>query len=197
MTDGIKENLERFQRDLAREDNKTLVDRYYYSTTGPVLSNEQQASLRRRVSDQLNVSVRDIVLVGSAKLGFTLRNKPNRPRLSHFGDESDIDVAVISGPLFIKYWEAAFVHWSEKSDWVKAEKFRKYLFRGWLRPDMLPADPEFALSKDWFEFFRELQATGEFGGYKVAAGIYLNEHFWEEYVGASLTECRQYLKELT
>lgn len=196
MTDSIECNLERFQLDLASEDNTTLVDRYYYSTTGPILSNEQQASLRRRVSDQLEVSIRDVILVGSAKLGFTLRNKPSRPRLSHFGDSSDIDVAIISGPLFIKYWEAAFAHWSDKGDWFKADKFRKYLFRGWLRPDMLPTEPEFTLSKEWFEFFRGLQATGEFGGYKIAAGIYLNERFWEEYVGSSLTECRQYLEEL-
>ena len=196
MHSSIEDNLERFRRDLAREDNTTLVDRYYYSTTGPVLSNEQQASLRRRISDHLDISVRDVILVGSAKLGFTLRNKPNRPRLSHFGDESDIDVAVISGSLFIKYWEATFAYWSEKSDWAKAAKFRKYLFRGWLRPDMLPTDADFALSKEWFEFFRKLQATGEFGGYKIAAGIYLNERFWEEYVGSSLTECRQYLEEL-
>ncbi|WP_146159722.1 hypothetical protein [Rhodovulum imhoffii] len=197
MTQEIADNLERFKRDLDEHDNKTLVDRYYYSTSGPVLDNGQQAALRRSVSDYLDVSVRDVVLVGSAKLGFTLRPKPNRPALSHFGDESDIDVAIISSPLFLRYWQETFSHWVDVGDWDQAGKFREYLFRGWLRPDKLPRDADFPLSKQWFDFFRSLQASGEFGGYKIAAGIYLNEHFWEEYVGSALSECRLYVKELT
>lgn len=197
MTEAIEENLRRFRQDIVNVDNATLVDRYYYSTSSPILSNEQQAELRRAISDHFGASVRDVILVGSAKLGFTLRHKPGRPPLSYFGDSSDIDVAIVSQELFTEYWEETFSHWVEKGDWRRAEEFRKYLFRGWLRPDMLPADPEFRLSHEWFEFFRGLQASGRFGGYKIAAGIYLNEHFWEEYVGAALSECRLYIEELT
>ena len=164
MTEGIVENLERFKRDIALHDNKTLVDRYYYSTHGPILDNEQQASIRRSISDQLGVSVRDVILVGSAKLGFTLRSKPGRPALSHFCDVSDIDVAVISDSLFLDYWQQTFSHWTEVGEWAQADKFREYLFRGWLRPDKLPRDINFPLSKEWFEFFRSLQASGEYGG---------------------------------
>lgn len=196
MTAAIIDNLERFKHDIDQYDNKTLVDRYYYSTSGPVLDNDQQASLRREISNYLDVSVRDVVLVGSAKLGFTLRSKPNRPALSHFGDASDIDVAIISSPLFLRYWQETFSHWLEVGEWDAATKFREYLFRGWLRPEKLPRGAGFPLSKDWFEFFRHLQATGRYGGYKIAAGIYLNEHFWEEYVGSALSECRLYVKEL-
>lgn len=196
MTAAIEQNLDRFRQDLTSADNTTLVDRYYYSTSGPILSNEQQAALRRKISDQFGVSIRDVILVGSAKLGFTLRHKPSRPPLSHFGDESDIDVAIVSQELFIQFWEKTFSYWVQKGDWPRVEEFRKYLFRGWLRPDKLPSDVEFGLSNEWFEFFRSLQAGGSFGGYKIAAGIYLNEHFWEEYVGSALSECRLYIEEL-
>lgn len=196
MNQEIADNLDRFKRDLNQHDNKTLVDRYYYSTSGPVLNNEQQASLRRRISDHFEVSVRDVILVGSAKLGFTVRGKPGRPALSHFGDSSDIDVAIISGPLFLKYWQKAFSHWVQKGEWTRAPKFKEYLFRGWLRPDKLPTEPDFPLSKDWFEFFRSLQVSGEYGGYKIAAGMYINEHFWEDYISSALTECRLYMREL-
>lgn len=196
MTQAITDNLERFKADIDQHDDKTLIDRYYYSTLGPVLDNEQQAALRREISNHLEVSVRDVVLVGSAKLGFTLRAKRGRPTFSHFGDSSDIDIAIISSSLFLKYWQETFTHWLGAGEWERAGKFRKYLFRGWLRPDMLPRDAEFPLSKAWFEFFRALQAGGAYGGYKIAAGIYLNEHFWEEYVGSALSECRRYVKEL-
>lgn len=197
MKERIDQNIASFRRDISREDDKTLVDRYYYSTSGPVLTNEHQAKLRREISDKLSVSIRDVLLVGSAKLGFTLRHKPGRPPLSHFGDGSDIDVAIVSAPLFTQYWEATFSYWAQRGDWTRADEFKRYLFRGWLRPDKLPSDPDFPVADEWFEFFPLLQASGEFGGYKVAAGIYLNEHFWEEYVCSSLSDCRLYLKELT
>jgi predicted nucleotidyltransferase len=197
VIERITANLEQFRADIVEHDNKTLVDRYYYSTSGPVLSNEQQASLRRKVSDKFDVSIRDVVLVGSAKLGFTVRHKPGRPALSHFADQSDIDVAIVSSGLFTEYWQHAFSYWVQKGQWDRLGEFRKYLFRGWLRPDKLPIDAEFPKSSEWFEFFRELQAGGDYGGYKIAAGIYLNEHFWEEYVGSSLSECRLSIQELT
>lgn len=197
MSKEIADNLDRFKRDLSEHDNKTLVDRYYYSTHGPILDNEKQASLRRRVSDHFGVSMRDVILVGSAKLGFTVRAKPGRPALSHFGDASDIDVAIVSSDLFLKNWQKTYSYWVQRDEWTKAPEFRKYLFRGWLRPDKLPTDPDFPVSKDWFEFFRSLQASGEYGSYKIAAGIYINEHFWEDYISSALSECRLYLRELT
>lgn len=197
MREQIEASLAQFRSDISDLDNKALLDRYFYSTSGPVLNNKDQAKLRRLVSDKMDVSVRDVILVGSAKLGFTIRPKQNRPIFSHFGDSSDIDIAIVSGPLFSKYWQLSFQFWTERGDWRKAERFRQYLFRGWLRPDLLPTDPEFELSADWFEFFRSLQASGEFGGYKLAAGIYANEFFWEEYVSTALSDCRQFVEELT
>ncbi|MQW64875.1 hypothetical protein GHK33_20210 [Sinorhizobium meliloti] len=197
MKQKIEENIARFRADVSREENRTLIDRYYYSTVSPVLTNDQQAALRRSISNRFEVSVPNIIMVGSAKLGFTLRAKPTRPPLSHFSDNSDIDVAIVSQTLFVSYWEAAFSYWLEKKDWAKAAKFKEYLFRGWVRPDLLPADRDFALSTEWFEYFRSLQASGLYGGYKIAAGIYLNEHFWEKYVSSALTECRLHLEELT
>lgn len=196
MNAHIGEHLDQFRQDIVALDNKSLLDRYYYSTSGPVLSNEQQASLRREVSDQFDISIRDVVLVGSAKLGFTVRSKPGRPPLSHFGDQSDIDVAIVSNSLFTQYWQETFSYWVEKGDWSSAGKFRNYLFRGWLRPDKLPRDIDFPKSSEWFEFFRGLQASGRYGSYKIAAGIYFNEYFWEEYVSSALSECRLYVKEL-
>ena len=196
MMESVEQNLGQFRLDISCEDNKTLIDRYYYSTISPVLTNEKQASLKRRISDEFGVSMRDILLVGSAKLGFTLLPKRGRPPLTQFGDDSDIDIAIISGSLFVKYWQETFSYWIQKKNWDKAEKFREYLFRGWLRPDKLPTDPDFKLSDEWFEFFRGLQFNGEYGGYKIAAGIYLNERFWEEYAASSLAECRNYLEEL-
>lgn len=187
--------VERFKADIRQHDNTAIVDRYYYSGTGVILTSTQEAELRRKISDHFRISIRDVLIVGSAKLGFTVTNKPARPRLSPFSDTSDIDVALISPSLFVRYWEDTFAYWLDKDDWNHAGKFRNYMFRGWLRPDKLPASPDFPRSGEWFEFFRSLQASGRYGGYKIAAGIYFNEMFWENYVGSAISDCRRFVEE--
>lgn len=191
----MNEATETFMADLMDHDDTTMMDRYYYSGNGAILDAGNEAALRREISDRFGVSMRDVLLVGSAKLGFTIKAKPGRPEFSPFGDTSDIDVAIISSQLFLEYWQYAFDFWMEQSDWDQAGRFRKYLFRGWLRPDKLPNSPDFTKSRDWFEFFRALQATGKYGGFKIAAGVYFNETFWESYVGSALSDCRRSLEE--
>lgn len=59
-----------------------------------VLDGPTYALLREYVGSALSVSPnRDVYLVGSAKLGFSI--KPRR-RYGLFGDDSDVDLAVVS-----------------------------------------------------------------------------------------------------
>ncbi len=188
------ERIESFKSDIGSLDNASMLDRWYYSGECAGLTQTDEAQLRREVSNQFRVSIRDILVVGSARLGFTIVQKPQRPTFSHFGN-SDIDVAIISRTLFTNYWQLALSHWEDHNDWKKAEKFRLYLFRGWLRPDMLPTGSGFAASDDWFDFFRELQASGQYGGYKINAGIYYDETFLERYIHSSLDKCRRFIED--
>lgn len=191
---SFDDRITTFQADLSSCDDTVILDRWYYSGDCAGLEKENEAELRREVSNKFEVSIRDVLIVGSARLGFTIVQKPNRPTFSHFGN-SDIDVAIISRQLFNLYWELTLNHWEDHSDWAKAEKFRLYLFRGWLRPDMLPTGKGFEASDEWFDFFRSLQASGRFGGYKINAGIYYDETFLERYTVSSLQKCRRYIEE--
>jgi len=191
----LANRISEFSKYVADANDKQVFDRYYYSGSSAVLSSEQETELRRRISDQFNISMREVFLVGSAKIGCTLTHKPKRAPLSPFGDESDVDVAIISEQLFNQYWKLVFDHWADAGDWSKAGKFKSYLFRGWLRPDMMPVDSEFPISNDWFEFFRSLQASGVSEGYKISAGIYHGDDFWERYASTALASCRTFIKE--
>jgi hypothetical protein len=185
---------EQFKVDLSTLDDLTILDRYFYARPAAMLSNEQESSLRREVARKFQVSMRDVVVVGSAKLGFTLVGKRGRPSLSPFADTSDIDLAIISQPLFLRFWRRAFRFSQESGDWPDANAFRKYLLRGWLRPDRLPKDAAFPEQREWFEFFQALTASGCYGPFKIAAGIYYDELFWEHYTSVALAECKRSLE---
>lgn len=172
-------------------DDQTILDEFYYSTPAAMLERQQEARLRRVVAEKFGVAMRDVILTGSAKLGFTIVSKPDRPAFSDFSDTSDIDVAVISTPLFVKLWRAALAHAQDTGDWRRSEAFRSYLMKGWLRPDQLPAESDFELRREWFEFFRSLTASGDYGPYKIAAGVYYDENFWETYAASSLSKSRR------
>lgn len=191
---SLDDRIEAFKADIDVHDNASMLDRWYYSGDCAGIAPPAEAKLRREVSNKFSVSIRDVLVVGSARLGFTIVQKPNRRTFSHFGN-SDIDIAIISSELFDRYWQLALDHWQDHSDWQKAEKFRLYLFRGWLRPDMLPTGSGFKASDDWFDFFRSLQASGEFGGYRINAGIYYDETFLERYTNSSLEKCRRYIED--
>ena len=187
--------LYQFQADLMSLEDERVLDRWYYSGTSHVLNNDQTAELRRKVADFCGIAMRDVIIVGSAKLGFTLTNKPNRPVFSPFCDESDIDLAIISSQLYLKYWKISYRYWLEGGNWDKVNSFRKYMFRGWFRPDLLPSGEDYPEQREWWEFFRLLKESGEFGHYSINAGVYFDEDFWGSYAKSTFNDCRDVIKE--
>lgn len=187
-------NLAEFKSALTELDDQLIMDRFYYGRPAVALTPEQESSLRREISRRFDVAMRDVLVTGSAKIGFTTVSKEGRPIFSPFGDTSDIDVVIISQPLFVKMWKETCNFWSEDVEWRDQASFRRYLQRGWLRPDKLPRHTDFPEQAEWFEFFRGMTASGRFGPYAISAGVYYDEHFWERYVSRSIKESRDSLR---
>ena len=182
--------LSDFQRALIGLDDQSVLDRFYYARPAIMLEKDGEAALRRAVADRFGVAMRDVIITGSAKLGFTVVAKERRPIFSPFGNSSDIDVAIISRELFTSLWRASFNYMTEHGDWPDVNSFRRFLMRGWLRPDRLPKGELFPESRKWFDFFRELTASGRFGPYKISGGVYYDEWFWENYASLAFKDCR-------
>ena len=116
--------------------------------------------------------------MGSAKTGFSIApDKRYRP----FGETSDIDVVICSSTLFDAIWKDVFDYWARGENWPSLGAFRKYLFRGWMRPDKLPPAASFQRAQDWWEFFRTVTSSGSFGPYKITGALYKSWHFLESY----------------
>ena len=63
------------------------------------------------------------------------------------------------------------------------------MFRGWIRPDLLP--PVLAQGKRWWEFFRGLTAEGTFGSFQIRAGLYKSWHYLDSYHSICIDECKR------
>lgn len=162
-----------------------------------------EKSLRQTVADRFCVGVESVIIVGSAKIGFTLTHKSaknsleeDRPPFSPFSDQSDVDVAIVSDALFDEIWKHSFEFWHSSgyskaaTYWPRGINFREYIFRGWMRPDMLPNEASIAIKNEWFEFFRSVTNDGFAGEYPVKGGLYREEYFLRKYQSQSMEKAK-------
>ena len=190
--------INKFKADLPIMTTTSLFHKYVTFEDCYIFSRERYIELREEVAKHFNIHPSDVLVVGSAKMGFSItRGKRYRP----FGDTSDIDVAIISSELFDEIWKQVFDYWAEGGSlddtaWPQRDRnaFNKYLFRGWIRPDKLPSSRIFELGRDWWQFFEQLPSSGLYGPSKIAGGLYKSWHFLEKYQSVCINECKQDLE---
>jgi hypothetical protein len=78
---------------------------------------EKYHELKTAVSDNLDVPVKNVAIVGSAKLGFSLT--PGR-NFHKFSEESDLDLVVVSRDLFLQLWDS---HLHFKNSLMKGKNY--------------------------------------------------------------------------
>lgn len=179
-----------FKARLEEQPPREVVQRFITGGVCVHLTEDAFESMRMRVARNFQVHPTNIFVVGSAKLGFSIA--PEK-RWTHFNDESDIDVAIVSPELYLAVWRQISdiltvdptFHWRRKG--LFAEKH----LMGWLRPDALPPSPALVLADEWFEFFRALTAEQVCGPYRVNAGLYYDIHFLEQYQERAVEMCKE------
>ncbi|WP_155624917.1 hypothetical protein [Burkholderia vietnamiensis] len=182
----MEEKIRKFKDDLHLE-TKQLVQKYITTGTSAVLDEDLLFSLKKDVSDFLEIHPNEVILVGSAKVGFSLA--PSK-RYRAFGDQSDLDVAIISHNLFDKIWRSVLEYKYSGRLWDKEREFENYFFHGWMRPDKLPPSERFEFAKQWWEYFSDLRASEKFGPYKIAGGIYRTWEFLDSYQSVCIEKCK-------
>jgi hypothetical protein len=182
----IAGRVARFRGDLASFDAGTLVQRHITTGSSYLLDEAQYHLLRARVAAEFGLHANEILVVGSAKLGFSIVKEK---RYRAFGEESDIDVAIVSSSLFDEFARATFDFWRQQRYWTRYQKYVEYQFRGWIRPDYLPNS--LARGQAWWEFFRRLTSEGLFGPYQIKAGLYKSWHYLDSYHAVCIEECRR------
>ena len=169
--------------------------------------------IKKDLSNSLNIHPNNILIVGSAKLGFSI--KPEKNRLDYkfnkfrFEEidskkESDIDIAIIDSNLFEEKLQKLyhyligfsdskinefFNNCSEKRISPCFYGFSRYILMGWLRPDQMP------IGFNLFEDIEEIQSKyRKRYNIKINVGIYKSWFYFENYNIQNLKNMQQVLK---
>lgn len=139
-----------------------------------------QLGLYEKVCNFLKLPLTSIRLVGSGHTGFSLVKDTPFDKNS-----SDLDIAIVDQQLYLDLFELAFEEtqgWSDTSKFSgtpteqreKKTSFLKYLRKGVIRPDLMPASPRKA---EWENFFGKL--ADDYSGFcdGISAGVYARENF--------------------
>lgn len=160
--------------------------------------------VKKDLSDKLNIHPNNIIIVGSAKLGFSIKPEKSDTLKYNFLpfrfeseqesqiEESDIDIAIIDAQLFEKKLEELYTYIVAYDDTKITEYFddcskrryqkkcfygfSKYILMGWLRPDKMPND--FQLLEDVAEIRDKYRKRYN---RKVNIGIYKSWFYFENY----------------
>lgn len=141
---------------------------------------ELQLQLYERICGFLDLPLSAIRLVGSGHTGFSLVKNTVFSK-----DTSDLDVAVVDSNLYLELFELCFEvtdGWRDVSKFPgfgpqqrnTQQRFLKYLNKGIIRPDLMPASPRKA---DWENFFGRLADDYSKFCNGISAGIYARELF--------------------
>jgi len=193
LPDASNPIISKFNEDLQTYNDDDLIKKLYRLNMQPVcMSNDRYFNLKNLVSTKFGLDMTDVFMVGSGKLGFTI--KPNE-QYRLFSDKSDIDLAIVSNELFEQIWKSLFLYKEEIKYWPKEMKFKEYLFKGWIRPDYLPPSKLFQDGENWWNFFQELTSSGDYGPYRIRAGLYHSHFFFESYQKQCIQLCRKLIGE--
>ncbi|MFM5550480.1 hypothetical protein ACET8J_08975 [Aeromonas veronii] len=178
-----------------------FVNEHIVNAVSPHVNKEQVEFIRARISEAvgINITPSEIVIVGSAKLGFGLFSKKRRdqdplPAFRPFGPESDIDVAVCSPQLFDAVW-TELSDYALAKPWMpyKMNKTGDYLVYGWLRPDQIPYDARLRTLDSFKDRLMQLSRSPELMRRKISGAIYRDLAFLKKYQVRGISHCRKEL----
>src|SRR6266568_272955 len=185
-----------------------LLDPCLYDEAAPYVFESEPASLdkfRDALALSLMVARTDIRVVGSARLGFSMKPWQN---LRSFQDTSDIDVLVVNQTLFDELWglllTAAYPRppvTDALGGWLRAR--RNEVYTGWLTPVEIRLDrrifgeratPVLNLATRWFNALKQASQFPPRRHEDVQGRLYRTWRHAELYHLYSLAELRRSLE---
>ena len=166
-----------------------IVDEYVLSDDpGPYTTRDALNLLRERargvfgLTDQQPI---DVIVVGSAKLGFSILDKHGREGYrpayrAYQPGVSDIDVAVVSPALYGKLWVELARYGANQDRFPWRSDLASYMLHGWIRPDKFPVNgPQ--RCKDWKNLVSEVGRSEHFRYKKLRCALYHSKAFLNHY----------------
>lgn len=201
--------------DLEQVFQKHVIDgRSFLFALDPETINEEY-KLRHDIAVALSINLNDVIIVGSAKLGFSVKttqfvkfdSRFNSTRVNR--DKSDIDIAIINKDFFERQTRVIYnlsrhfdrewicTNWKENAYYQGKrgegmfDKYVRYLAQGWFRPDYAPnlyldRVPWKNVKDQWFEKMKR----------KISFGVYSDWYYLKYYHMDHLGFLKENLKQL-
>jgi hypothetical protein len=185
--------VEAFKSDLKATIPINVIQKHITTGDPAIIPGDVYFELRRRVAENFHLHPSEVVLVGSCRLGFTLkRNRKTNERYRPARPTSDVDLAIVSSGQFDSYWDRVFFMVRKNRDWSLSHgrKFTRDLFNGWITPSELPNLPQFADALAWTEYFAELTRLRICGLREVKPRLYRSWSRLEAYQEIMVNQCR-------
>lgn len=197
ISDKLKQDLIN-DMDVERVFQKHVVDGASYLFGLAPYTIDQEYELRHDIATATATSINDVILVGSSKLGFSVKSEDFKEFDKKFvtsglkKDKSDVDIALINRAYFEEVAEEIY-HLSGhfKKEWIREKwvtnqyyiegkslfhEYTKYLAMGWLRPDFMPN--EYLATAAWPEICEKWRKRLD---RNVAIGIYSSWTYLKHY----------------
>lgn len=176
-----------------------IVDNVLLANPPVHVTPEKVAHIGSTLADSYGVASGEIrvIITGSAALGFSLVEKkiPGEgvlPRYREFSGRSDIDVAIVSEPIFNLIWLelSGFFH---RSPWFPPDSKRlgDYLVCGWLRPDHFPKGVRLRKCDKWWDTFKRFSRDSLFERRRVSGGVFNSVEHLRLYMSRAVNDCIQ------
>jgi hypothetical protein len=187
--------IENFKNDCVLENSDVVVQKYLIEGESfffkKFYNDNEEFSFKKELANSLNVHIRDIAIIGSGKLGYSI--KPDENSFYQFksfdfnhthdsdNEKSDLDVAIISSRLFDKQLVSIYEHTdcyrdTEFNSKGKRASFGRYILQGWLNTEHIPDG--YVISNEIIEAQNIFENK-----YKreINYGIYKSWYFFEKY----------------
>jgi hypothetical protein len=183
-------NLEDLRHTLRQHPISDFINLFVLNGDSFCFSNDSNIilALKRQIADHFNIHVKNIEIVGSAKLGISLSDtRHGEP----FDEKSDIDIAIISSELFDYAWQELLkldlIYYKlRQREKDMLSECQKTIHRGFISPDRFPLKSDF--SKNWWHIFSSLSALEQYENRKVRGRLFKNWLFAEKYYSIRLVK---------
>jgi predicted nucleotidyltransferase len=181
--------LRNFKADCLSLDPNIVVQKYLLDGSSYFFDKEfaDEFQFKKDISHCLGVHLREVAIVGSGKLGFSIKPEKDSPGLYLYKEfdqvkKSDLDIAIVSNVLFDNQLIGLYEHtssyinnevWNDKAD---RNSLARYILKGWLKPEFIPNGYKIS------EKIQEIISTYKMKfGRDVNIGIYKSWYFFESY----------------
>jgi len=178
-------DLDIFKTDCMTLDHEVVVQKYLLEGSSYFFDLDNDADefqFKKDIAESLDVHLRDIVIVGSGKLGFSL--KPDKVESGFYpfttfdqNKNSDLDIAIVSGNLFDNQLKKIYMFTSQYQNiWGERNSIAKYILKGLLKTNYVPR--EYRIS----DKIKDVQNRYKMKfGRDINIGIYKSWYYFESY----------------